>query len=487
VLQFEQLSLLRTARMQLRVHHIDCYRIDMHTRFPFRYGIASMTELPHLVVSAAVEVDGDHCNGVAADGLPPKWFTKNPSTRFEQDDLPAMLRVIRHAADRAVELASQRSLFAWWWELYQAQQAWASEQNVPSLLAGFGTSLIERAVIDAVCRKLQITLFDALQTNVFEIELATIRPALGSCRPVDVLPDQPQRSVQLRHTVGLGDPLTDGEIEEQVDDGLPHSLVANIREYGLKYFKIKLCGDAQLDGERMSNLAAILAAEVGAEMRFTLDGNEQYDDISAFRDCWQRLRSIEPVKEMIDRSLLFVEQPLHRSRALEPSVKQGIEAWSHAPPIIIDESDADLSSLPTALQLGYSGTSHKNCKGILKSVAAAATIAQAGAHATPLIQSAEDLANVGPVALLQDLAMVAALGIPHVERNGHHYFAGLSMYPRRLQEQVVSDHGDLYRWHDRGFAALAPSAGRLDLTSVNRAPFGLAQPPDLSCFQPWSF
>lgn len=473
--------------MQLRVHRIDFHRIDMRTRFPFRYGIASMTELPHLLVSAEVEVDGTHCNGVAADGLPPKWFTKDPSTRFEEDDLPAMLRVIRHAADLSVALDSQPGPFAWWRELYQAQQAWATDQNVPSLLAGLGTSLMERAMLDAVCRQRQITLFEGLRSGAFEIDLASIRPALRSCQPADLLPDQPLPSVLLRHTVGLGDPLSDGEITADVDDGLPYSLVANIRSYGLKYFKIKLSGDTQVDSQRLSDLAKILDAEVGAEMRFTLDGNEQYDDVAAFHQCWDQLRSIPAVRQMIDRSLLFVEQPLHRSSALDPSVKQGLQSWPEAPPIIIDESDADLSSLPTALQLGYAGTSHKNCKGIFKSVAAAATIAAHSTPGWPLIQSAEDLANVGPVALLQDLAMVAALGIPHVERNGHHYFAGLSMYPERLQEQVVADHSDLYRWHDRGFAALAPSAGRLDLGSVNRAPFGLAHRPDLSCFEPWEF
>jgi hypothetical protein len=105
----------------------------------------------------------------------------------------------------------------------------------------------------------------------------------------------------------------------------------------------------------------------------------------------------------------------------------------------------------------------------------------------PLILSAEDLANVGPIALLQDLAVVSALGIDHAERNGHHYFAGLSMFPRSLQRRLVADHGDLYRWHDRGFATVAAAAGRLNLGSINHAPFGLAHPPDLSLFPSWDF
>ena len=129
--------------MKLRVRRIDFYRTDMQTRFPFRYGIASMAELPQLMVHADVEIDGQHCSGVAADGLPPKWFTKDSTTDYQDDDLPAMLQVIRHAADLAIGLDWQPSLFQWWWELYKAQQAWARDQAVAPLLAGFGSSLME--------------------------------------------------------------------------------------------------------------------------------------------------------------------------------------------------------------------------------------------------------------------------------------------------------------------------------------------------------
>ena len=58
--------------------------------------------------------------------------------------------------------------------------------------------------------------------------------------------------------------------------------------------------------------------------------------------------------------------------------------------------------------------------------------------------SGEDLANVGPVALLNDLTVMSSLGINHVERNGHHYFAGLSVYPKDLQEKICLAHPDLY-------------------------------------------
>ena len=140
----------------------------------------------------------------------------------------------------------------------------------------------------------------------------------------DILLKQPIDSVRLRHTVGLGDPLTDADVskENQLDDGLPYSLVSNIREYGLQYFKIKLSGDVERDRERMMQIATILRSEVGAATRLTLDGNEQYQNIEQFRECWDQIRSNASVREMIDRFLIFVEQPLSRQRALDPMTER---------------------------------------------------------------------------------------------------------------------------------------------------------------------
>ncbi len=447
-----------------------------------------MTELPHLFVRATVEFqDATTCVGVAADGLPPKWFTKNPQTRFEDDDLPQMRRVIRHAAEIAIASPAQPNLFSWWWQLYQSQHAWARESSIPPLLAGFGVSLIERAVMDAACRASGLTLFHALRTNAFEIDLGMVRRSLESVQPADFLPPTVADSVQLRHTVGLGDPLTDEEIDQadELDDGLPYSLVANIRQYGLQFFKIKVQGDVAEDRDRLARLAKIISEVAGPKARFTLDGNEQYDSVDEFRSDWDRWRSSPAVREFLDAGLLFVEQPLHRDHALNDEVQGSLRAWKNAPPIIIDESDADLDCLPTALRLGYAGTSHKNCKGIIKGLVCAATIAKQRDSNPDALMSAEDLANVGPVALLQDLAMVGALGIEHVERNGHHYFAGLSMFPERTQQQVLHRHPDLYRQHERGFATLSPRNGRLSLRSVREAPFGVSDVPDMSSFDVW--
>ena len=138
------------------------------------------------------------------------------------------------------------------------------------------------------------------------------------------------------------------------------------------------------------------------------------------------------------------------------------------------------------------GGSHKNCKGVFKGLANACLIAQRRRlnPSLPLYLSAEDLCNIGPLALLQDLAVVATLGIPDAERNGHHYFAGLSQFPSSIQDLTLAAHGDLYRRHATGFPAVHIDRGTIDVRSVVAAPFGLDPLLDLSVFTPaneWNF
>lgn len=470
----------------IRLCEVRLHRLDMKTRFPFRYGIASMTEAPHLIVLATVEVDDKICHGVSADGLPPKWFTKNLDTTFEEDDLPSMLQVIRRAAQVGQDINEQPSFFAWWKELYDSQHDWATDENIPQLLSGFGVSLIERAVLDAVCRGLGIPLFQVFQRNLLEIDFASVRPELRSLSPTNVLPQKPAATIGVRHTVGLGDVLSGNHTSEIIppDDDLPFTLEENIKAYGLRYFKIKLAGNLTTDCERLEEIARIVAKTSHGDANFTLDGNENYRTISEFREAWVVLSESAIVRQFFDQSLLFVEQPVHRDNALDASVSAELRAWSDAPPIIIDESDAELSSLPIALSLGYSGTSHKNCKGIVKGLLNAASIHQANRNGGQFVLSAEDLGNVGPFALMQDLAMVATLGISHVERNGHHYFAGLSMFPTEVQQQMLAHHGDLFTQRS-GFVALSPQQGAISLDSVNAAPFGLQPMIAVDQFEEW--
>ena len=468
--------------MTFTIESFQFHVLPMHTRFPFKYGIASMNALPHLFVTVNLVVDGKAVSGLASEGLPPKWFTKNPDTPFEID-LAEMIAVIQNAS-RIARLAAEKAtgFFVWWQNLYTEQSTWAKVKEVPSLLANLGVSLIERAVLDGLCKALCQPLHAVLRSDILGIDLGAVREELRDMRVADFIAPKPLSHVYARHTVGLGDPLT--ALDGTLDDGLPYTLEENIRAYGLHYFKIKVCGKPEIDLPRLREITRVITANCPSSFHATLDGNEQFYDLASFRDFYATLRA-DPALAPLFQNLLLIEQPLHRSQALGDDVGGTLHSWTEGPGMIIDESDASLADLPRALDLGYHGTSHKNCKGIVKGLANAALLRKRAATIPggPIL-SGEDLANVGPVSLLQDLSVMALLGVTHVERNGHHYFRGLSMHSPATQDAAISTHAGLYQRHAQDFATLRIDNGTLDLKTVNAAPFGCGIFLDLSQFEP---
>jgi hypothetical protein len=466
--------------MTIRILHGDIHLHDLRTRMPFRYGIVTLTETPHAFVRLTVEINGRPFVGLAADNLPPKWFTKDP-TRTLDDEIAEMLRVIEHALELAAGLEGD-SPFEVWKKHYHAQAAWGKSGGLPPLLSQFGTTLVERALIEAYCRSAGRNFGELVRDNAFGIRLGDIHPSLKDCDPADLLPPRPLKQIIARHTIGLVDPLEDGDIQaaERLDDGLPQSLTACIRAYGLRHFKIKVSGDSSADRERLTRIARLLEQRAAAEYAFNLDGNENFRTISAFRAFWEEVRRLPELQGFWEH-LLFVEQPWHRDVALAPEVAD-LSRWTDCPPVLIDESDGELASFAQALQLGYAGTSHKNCKGVFKSIAHACLVEQRRRDGRPAILSGEDLTNLGPVALMQDLAVCATLGIGSVERNGHHYFAGLSQFPPPVQRQVLAAHGDLYHASRAGWPTLTITNGALATASILAAPFGVALDLDVDPF-----
>jgi hypothetical protein len=457
----------------------ELFRFEHRARIPFRYGIATMTECPHAIVRLTFDLDGATHAGLAADHLPPKWFTKDPKRALE-DEVAEMVRVLQAAVTHARSIRAETP-FAFWRELYLAQAAWAARENLPPLLSNFGTSFVERALIHAVCRARGVSLAAALRDNLLGVDLGAVHPPLAGTAPRDWLPAVPSREVFARHTVGLSDPITAADLAagERIDDGLPQTLEECIRFYGLQHFKIKINGEAERDRARLERMAGVLARECSGDYAFSLDGNESFHDVASFADYYRSLVATPALRELWSR-LLYVEQPWHRSVALSPAIGELARTWPDRPPIIIDESDGEIDSLPTALALGYAGTSHKNCKGIFKGVANACLLAQRRVAGETAVLSGEDLANAGPIGLTQDLAVQAAFGVTSIERNGQHYFAGLSQFPPALQRFALAQYPNLFVRAPQGWPRLDIRDGRLRLDSVNAAPFGVPGEVDLS-------
>ncbi len=459
---------------ELRLVDAELHRTETETRMPFRFGIAVMTAAPHVILKCQYEIGGKTFEGIAAEGLLPKWFDKSPEKSASQE-IEEMLLVIRNAVAIARTLGPSTG-FDFWRSIYDQQMTWASAQDLPALLTNFGVSMVERTMIDALAQSQGLNLAGLMRENVPGMDLQSIHPELGNLSPADLLPTKPLESITARHTIGLSDPLTAADLTSdiRITDGLPQAFEDCIDAYGLRHFKLKVSGKVESDLERLRQIARIVVDRCGSDYAFTLDGNEQYHSFSDFVELWESVQADDSLRSFF-QNLIFIEQPLHRSVALDGE-HAPIRDWEGGPPVIIDESDATLESLSKALELGYTGTSHKNCKGVMKGIANRCLINHYARteRSSRYQMSGEDLVNIGPVALLQDLAAQAVMGNSTVERNGHHYFCGLTPFAPSISRAMLDHHADLYTPLDDQYARLNVLNGALPMGSVNAAPFGVA-------------
>ena len=467
---------------------------NVRTRMPFRYGAATLTSVPILHVRAEVELaGGSRAHGLSADILPPKWFDKDPAKSYEQnvDDL---LFAAREAA-RAFTLASRepRSVFDIWRDGYAETLGAGDRRGLDHLTASHGSTLMERALIDAVGRAGGRTWHQLLTdpANPLGLDLGAILPSLAGTPPSAAVAPRPSESIAVRHTVGLADPIRDADVPagEVLDDGLPQSLEAYLTVQGLRWLKVKVSGDHETDLERLTAIARLLDETPGTgRYAVSLDGNEQYTELDGFTSLLARLESDLPA---FHEAIAYVEQPLERSVALDEEQAAAIAAVSARKPMIIDESDGDLDSFERAAELGYRGVSTKNCKGLFKALANAAFARRlSGERGIPFLITAEDLMNLPVVPLHQDLVHVAALGLDHAERNGHHYVRGLDHLSPPERETVLREHEGLYRRSgESGFLYVAD--GAIDVRSLQRCPGlgvgGAFDPGTIVPLEDWRF
>ena len=469
--------------LALAVTAASCYLRNLRTRLPFRYGAVTLTHFPLLHLALDVEAaDGQRARGFAADNLPPKWFDKDPARSF-RDNVDDLLASIRAAQSAYLDAGRRpRPVFDLWHDAYADCARRAPALRLNRLTAAFGSSLFERALADAAGRLTGLDVVGLLRADVLGIRPEAVHRGLTrehllawASRPA---PD----SIAVRHTVGLLDPIVAADVPADgwLRDGLPQTLEECVQRHGLTHFKLKVGGRVDADVDRLTRIATTLDRLTTGPYLVTLDGNEQYKAMADFAALVAAIRAT-PTLARLWRATAFIEQPLDRAIALDPAATEGLDVLGQQVPIIIDESDGDLEAFPRALALGYRGVSTKNCKGIVKSFLNRSLVERLNAErAEParLFMTAEDLTNVPVVPLQQDLATVRALGIAHVERNGHHYVRGLAHCSTAERTAALRHHGDLYIG-DAGEAWLRIEAGRLRVGSLDTAGYGVAFDPDL--------
>ena len=464
-----------SAAPRLSLVEAGLHERDVALRLPFRFGVVTMTEATQAFVRVRIRLeDGREGWGVAAELLAPKWFDKDPA--LSNDDNLWQLRDSLGAALHFYAAAGPTTAFGLWRDSYDDCMAAGAAADRNPLVAGFGPALLDKAVLDALCRIEGVSVFEAMAGNLAGVEASALTPDLAGF-DVDafVRSLRPAASIAVRHTVGLVDALTG---PGAVGDGLPETLEQAVEAYGLRYFKIKLGGEADADLARLAEVAAVLN-RIGAEYRVTLDGNEQYADAAALEELMRRVAG-SPALARLNDAILFVEQPFPRD--VTPPADGARLALGK--PLLLDEGDGAIDAFPRARLQGYAGVSSKSCKGLYKSLINAARCAfwnREGAT-TRYFMSAEDLMTQAGPALQQDLALASLIGCEHAERNGHHYVRTFAGAPAAERRAFVAAHPDLYREADGG-ARPAVENGRLALGSLARPGFACAATPDFGAMR----
>ncbi|HKP97203.1 MAG TPA: hypothetical protein VJ385_15745 [Fibrobacteria bacterium] len=457
---------------QFRLREASVFSRQVKTRMPFRFGRSTMTQMPILHLRLTVETDtGEVLTGVSASGIPPLWFDK-AAGKTHADNIQDLSLSLRLALDHYMQLDPSPV-----WFLHKIAEPVtrkaAEAKGLNELTAGFGVALVDAALIDAACRHTGVTFHAALKANLFGYgaDFAAMVPAA------------PLERIALRHTVGLVDPIVDGDVTEPVGDGLPESLEQVVRHYRARFFKLKISGDAAASRDRLRRIASVLDAQAG-DYRATLDGNEQFHDMGGFAD-FIRDASRDPALQNLWHRTLLIEQPVGRAHSLVDAVAGPLKEVSAFKPVIIDESDGSDDSVGRALSLGYRGISAKNCKGVFRTLHSFRAIKELESQGkeSPILSS-EDLTNAPIVPLHQDLCVAAALGIRHSERNGHHYIIGFDFLSPKERQDALREFPSLYQAREHGSPVVRIEDGFISLKELNRNGFGTASEPDWENLEP---
>jgi hypothetical protein len=447
--------------MKFTVCSIDIYERDVKLRLPFRFGVVTLTQAPQAFVCARIRLEnGTEAEGGAAELLVPKWFDKDPALSNEHN--LEQLRASLALAREAYLAAGENTAFGHSIDIYGPQIALAATQGLNSLIACYGPALVDRALLDALCRALGVSFFHAIEKNLPAISAPGWQADLFAFDMDEFLAGlRPRKTIAARHTVGLVDPITAQDKRAALDDGLPETLEEVIQRYGHRWFKLKVSGELAADLDRLAAIASVLD-RIAEPYQATLDGNEQFTDADEVIRLWNKIRE-QPRLKRLASGIAFIEQPIKRSHALAGD----ISALAEDIAVIIDESDDSLEAFPRARRLGYTGVSSKTCKGLYKSIlnAARCRLWNMEESTSRYFMSGEDLSIQAGLALQQDLALVSLLGLTHVERNGHHYVNGMAGLPAEEQRRFLEAHPDLY---ERSHGAVRPriTQGQMEIGSL---------------------
>jgi hypothetical protein len=451
--------------LRLAVRDIAFFERPVRFARPFRFGAVVITAAAQLFVRAEIEIEGKGVFvGAGAELLVPKWFDKRPALTPD-DTVVELRRALLIARELYLGHSGFETAFGLHAACIAAQVEACAKEDIPPLAAAYGPAEIDKAVLDALLRGARVNFFDGVAQNIAGID-ARLSSDLRDDDIARFLASRKRsKRVAIRHTVGLDDPI---EGKGGIADPKENS--------GARYFKLKLRGDPGADAARLIRIGQELST-LPYDCSVTLDANEQYADLKGLRELADRLDRDTALRPIAGK-LLYIEQPMPRD--ITRASPLGALAKRD---FIIDEADDSYDAFPAARALGYRGISSKSCKGVYKSIVNAARAATWSAAGERYFVTGEDLTCQAGLAVQQDLALGALIGITHAERNGHHYVDGFADTPAAEAQAFLNAHSDLYA-SNNGTVRLSIRDGDLLTDSLATPGFATSVHPDWSTLAP---
>jgi len=394
-------------------------------RAPLKFGGRTVTETHLINVSVEVEdAKGNQSTGFGSMPMGNVWAW--PSAVISPDAAEkAMMHMAEiavakanhldaagHPIDLMLLLIEQYSDFA-----EQAKQEMSLAESMPKLAQLVATSPLDAAVHDAYGRVHNRNSYNTLSSEFMNHDLSHY---LGDQFKGEYLDQyttrEPQEIMPLYHLVGAADPLTEADIPQRINDGLPETLGEWIEADGLTHLKIKLSGDnLDWDVQRVLSVEAVATPVQNkrgcAKWVYSVDFNEKCANVDYVLDFLGQVKNGSATA--FDR-IQYIEQPTHRDLKKHPENK--MHRAAEIKPVVIDESLLDLESLLLAQELGYTGVAFKACKGQTETLLlAAAAIKQ------NMFLCVQDLTCPG-YSFLHSASLAARIpGVAAIEGNARQY------------------------------------------------------------------
>jgi L-alanine-DL-glutamate epimerase-like enolase superfamily enzyme len=394
-------------------------------RAPAKFGGRTVTDVVLLDVTMDVETrDGRRGCGFGSMPVGNIWAWPSQKVSTEQT-LAAMIsfgeRMVRCAGDyhgtgHPLEITH---------DLSTAQQGEANAvacensliEPMPRLAQLVAASTLEAAIHDAYGKALGQNSYNLLGPDFVSADLsAYLTPEFkGEYLDRSTL-REPKPRMPLYHLIGALDPLSNADIANRLNDGLPETLGEWIAADGLTHLKIKLAGDdLAWDVERVLAIeraaAEAQAARGCTAWHYSADFNERCPNVEYLLDFLARVGERSPAG--LGR-LQYIEQPTARDLRAIPENR--MHRAAKIKPVVIDESLVDLESLELARELGYSGVALKACKGH-----SGALLMGAAAQKYGMFLCVQDLTCPG-ASFLHSASLAARVpGVAAIEGNARQY------------------------------------------------------------------